>query len=80
MKPEDVKPGVRVRHWKGGEYEIVLTAIMEGSGEELVVYRQPGSAVYFVRPLLDDIESTPPFCGFTSGSNTRERFAVIPGV
>lgn len=28
------------RHFKGGLYDIVMTAIMESTGEELIIYRK----------------------------------------
>ena len=76
MRPEDVKPGVKVRHYRGGEYRIILRGIIESSGTLAVVYQPLDLAnyeCYWIRPLT---EGENPFCG--EASPGVERFTVIP--
>ena len=52
-----VKPG-RYRHYKGGEYQVIDTAIHSETDELMVVYRPLyGEAKLWVRPLTMFVES-----------------------
>ena len=44
-------PGDRYRHFKGGVYEVLLTAKHSETDEQLVVYRPEGSGQWWARPL-----------------------------
>jgi Uncharacterized protein conserved in bacteria len=43
--------GERYQHYKGGEYEIIDTAVHTESKEEVVVYRSLTYGTTWVRPL-----------------------------
>lgn len=54
---ESLAPG-RYRHYKGGEYQVIGTAIHSETEEELVVYRPLyGEGRLWVRPLSMFLES-----------------------
>ena len=54
---EILAPG-RYRHYKGGEYQVIGTAIHSETEEELVVYRPLyGEGRLWVRPLAMFLES-----------------------
>ncbi len=44
-------PSGRYRHFKGGVYEVLLTARHSETDEELVVYRPEGARQWWARPL-----------------------------
>ena len=52
-----VRPGIKVRHFKGGQYEIVGIGRHSETDEQLVVYRPLGDSAlkpeedFWVRPL-----------------------------
>lgn len=41
----------RYRHYKGGEYELIRTALREADGHTMCVYRPVGTDVWWVRPI-----------------------------
>lgn len=53
----DEAPTGRYRHYKGGEYVVIGTAIHSETGERLVVYRpEYGERALWVRPLAMFLE------------------------
>ncbi len=44
-----IEPGL-YRHYKGGIYEVIATALHSETLEETVVYRSPETGMYWVRP------------------------------
>lgn len=58
----DIQPGQRYRHFKGGEYEVVDIAILEATGELLVIYRALVDASLWARPVpnwTERVETSP---------------------
>ena len=49
----DIHSGQRYLHFKGGEYEVVDIAILEATGELLVIYRALVDASIWARPVRD---------------------------
>jgi hypothetical protein len=47
------QPGERYRHYNGGEYEVVETAVLETPPTLLVVYRSLASGHVWARPLAE---------------------------
>lgn len=47
------RPGDRFRHYKGGEYEVVDSAIQENPLAHVVVYRNLAEGHLWVRPIDD---------------------------
>ena len=46
------KPG-RYRHYKGGEYEVILCAIKEDTLEPMVIYKSLAHGTIWVRPIQE---------------------------
>lgn len=68
----DVQAGQRYRHFKGGEYFVIATAVLEATGELLVIYRALKDNTVWARPLTEwntVIEVKP--------GNSKPRFALI---
>ncbi len=65
---ENVIVGGKYRHYKGNEYIVVATAILENTMEEAVVYYSlKNKERYWVRPLANFLEEV----------NGQERFKFI---
>jgi hypothetical protein len=47
------RPGDRYRHYKGGEYEVLDSAIQENPLAHVVVYRNLAEGHLWVRPIDD---------------------------
>lgn len=45
--------GTRWRHFKGGDYEILLIALRESDKSPQVIYRSNATGIVFVRPLAE---------------------------
>jgi hypothetical protein len=45
------QPGERYRHYKGGEYEVIVAAVHESELYPLVVYRSLAYGYVWARPL-----------------------------
>lgn len=72
MNVNQITPGMRVRHYKGGLYTVVTLARHADSLEGLVVYRSEKDGTTWVRPVED-------FCGFAGGLTQRTiRFVPAP--
>lgn len=65
------QPG-RYRHYKGGEYELLLTAIDEATLEPLVVYRSLSQSTVWVRTLENWNETV------AIGGTQVNRFEYLP--
>lgn len=45
MQVEELKPGTKIRHFKGGEYMVVLVCIHTETFEKMVAYRKLGEKI-----------------------------------
>lgn len=61
--------GAHYRHYKGGEYEIIVTARHSENNEDLVVYRNINDGTVWARPKAI-------FCG-KAGDGTIRRFVKL---
>lgn len=77
MRPEQVKPGVKVRHYKGHEYTVIALARMESvyneywPSESVCVVYGDGTENWIRRLYYGNS----PFCGEVSTG--VERFTVV---
>ena len=51
------RPGERYRHYNGGEYEVVDTAVLESPPTLLVVFRSLASGHVWARPLAEWLQA-----------------------
>ncbi len=51
LKKETLIPGDRYRHYKGGEYKVVVCAIDEDTLETMVVYENIKKNTFWIRTL-----------------------------
>jgi hypothetical protein len=68
-----VQAGQRYRHFKGGEYRVIETAVLESTGELLVVYHAFRDDTIWARPLSEwnaQVEVGP--------GESVKRFTLIP--
>lgn len=70
--PSDIQPGVKFRHYKNKDYEIIALATDEATGKKVVVYKMLyGDYSTWVRQLDNFCEMV------TVDGEVRERFKVL---
>lgn len=62
--PPHLQPGTRLRHYKGGQYEVVGACLIEATLETGILYRPlqgDATALLWMRPVgaFDDTVTTP---------------------
>ncbi len=53
LERSGIQPSQIFRHYKGGEYKVVATAIQEDTLEQVVVYRSLAKGITWVRTLTN---------------------------